>query len=153
MLFDEYLPRAWATLLSLVIETDQFDAQQVYRLWPGAQALVETGDALYWRDLPAKILSTVVTSDSAVWPTIPHVSGWNPSPFGTLSSVHVASMTIPPIAVQCMANAGLSIVQPPEHIQAMLTQDHLLYTPLVPRTAHAALLVRFLCYLSCLDSS
>ncbi|KIY62733.1 hypothetical protein CYLTODRAFT_458738 [Cylindrobasidium torrendii FP15055 ss-10] len=142
LLFEEYIPRAWVSMLSLLIEIDNFTASQIYAIWPLLQGAVETGDALYWKDIPTRVLACAVTSDSIVWPTNPHSSRPESSIFQPLSAVHIASADIEPVALQVMADTGLSIAQPPDYIQKLLDQTAPWYTALTPNTAHRALLER-----------
>ncbi|KAK0187120.1 hypothetical protein F5146DRAFT_1063566 [Armillaria mellea] len=139
LLFEKYLPKAWVVLLPVLIEQDAL--KHIYRAWPAAQPIVETGDGTYWQDLPRNLLSAVASSGSVVWPLVPRSlksNSWNMevAPFQNLRSVMVAGSAIDVEALQALVDAGLNIIQPPEYIM----KAEINHTALTPDIAHAGLL-------------
>ncbi|KAK0447435.1 uncharacterized protein EV420DRAFT_1713851 [Desarmillaria tabescens] len=139
LLFEKYLPKAWATLLPILIEQDGL--KQIYRAWPAAQPIVETGDSTYWQDLPRHLLTAVVSSGFMVWPLVPRspknrARNTPVAAFQNLRSVIVASSAIDVKALQALVDAGLNIIQPPEYIM----RADINHTALTPDIAHAGLL-------------
>ncbi|KAG7442137.1 uncharacterized protein BT62DRAFT_1010912 [Guyanagaster necrorhizus] len=139
LLFDKYLPKAWAALFPVLIKQDGL--KEIYRAWPAAQPIVETGDSTYWQDLPRNLLSAVVSSGALVWPLVPRSpksKAWNTevAAFQDLRSVIVAGGAIDVKALQALVDAGLKIIQPPEYIM----KADINHTALTPDIAHAGLL-------------
>ncbi len=152
LLFEKYLPSAWAALLPVLIEEDAL--KQIYELGRLHKPIVETGDGTYWQDLPRNLLSAVASSGSVVWPLVPRSPKSNSrntevAPFQNLRSVIVAGSAIDVKALQALVDSGLNIIQPPEYIM----KSEINHTALTPDIAHAGLLVScFYLMLSCYSS-
>lgn len=143
ILFDAFLPRAWAALLKVLLQDDHLE--DVFRAWPPRQSEVFGGDNAYWQPLPAKLLACIVASKAEVWPVIVGSPKGGPLPhFAELGSVLVASADVDDVTLRALANAGLRITQLPTYIVELLVSSEVAdirYTLLSPSVAYLALSV------------
>jgi len=120
-------------LTTLVGEDGLID---VFRAWPPAQGN-QSGDAGYWKDLPANLLECIANSGARIWPV---VTPRNKPPCLELGSVIVAAKDKLDLAVlQALATFGLKITCPPTYIYELLSRYGGI--KLTPRNVHDTLLV------------
>lgn len=108
-----------------------------YAAWPSEQTLFNTGDAVYWRDLPLDVLKS--SGDAEVWPLVGESSA-----YASLGSVLVASQKSQnEYAHLSLAKALLKFVELPEYLIRLLPAAQIVYMALTPMNSHAKLRVSF----------
>ncbi|KAG6874639.1 hypothetical protein C0992_007151 [Termitomyces sp. T32_za158] len=132
LLFDTYLPQAWALLLHMLTASGIPD---IFTVWPPRQSPTQLGDSGYWAALPTHLAETVVASRCCVWPVFA-----SPKKFSILDDVLVATSE-PDTLINALATCGLAITHPPQYIVELLKSA----TVLTPAAAHTSLLVSLTC--------
>jgi hypothetical protein len=134
VLFDTFIPFAWAHFLPQLLE-DGFD--DVYQAWPPQQGVVTAGDALFWGNVPSDILDVVIENDLTVWP----IDG-NSRKCKCFSETHVVSRgDLGPATLKALRGAGLTITELPHYIFALLLLKGYSRKVITPEIAHQELLV------------
>ncbi|KZP24220.1 hypothetical protein FIBSPDRAFT_1042284 [Athelia psychrophila] len=135
LLFDTFIPYAWASMLLVLLREDQFI--DVFQACPPPQPEKQGGDAGYWKNLPCDLIKTIVEKNLAVWPIIPYTS--NPS-FSGLQSLLVAEESGNKEMLAVLAMAGVKVTQPSTYLKALLEKSGVTFTPLEPGTTRDTLL-------------
>ncbi|KAK7018615.1 BTB domain-containing protein [Favolaschia claudopus] len=120
ILFDSFLPRCWAALLRLLLQSD--DLRDVFRAWPPRQSEVFGGDSVYWQSICAKLLACIVESKAELWPVVAGSKGGTLPQFSDLSSVLVTSSEVDEATLRALANAELRVSQLPTYIFELVSQ-------------------------------
>ncbi|KAF8131271.1 hypothetical protein K438DRAFT_1739837, partial [Mycena galopus ATCC 62051] len=129
ILFDTFLPRTWAALLEVLLQTDHLT--DVFRAWPPRQHEVFGGDNAYWQTLPAKLLACIVASKAEVWPVVTGSKAGTLPHFAELGAVHVASADVDDATLRALANAGLRVTtRLPTYIVELLSSSGATATPI-----------------------
>jgi hypothetical protein len=135
VLFDTFIPSAWAHLLPVLIGDNLGD---IFQAWPQSQTLAVTGDARLWERLPVLLLEEVGRRQSAVWPTLGgtrrHLS---------FNDVAIAADTEDEATLNALTAAGLVITRIPTYIVDLLRHSQLFHMMLTPLNAHDLLCVSF----------
>jgi sacsin len=133
LLFDTYIPQAWATLLEVLVQVDQ--VKDIFNAWPVLQANVQSGDYFYWKDMPFSVIKYAL--DRPIWPF------YGTPALGQIDSVLVSSTSILDDVLDVLVRTGLHITQPPEHVTDILVREFSdKIRVLSPETAYEELLVR-----------
>ena len=129
------IPQAWTSALTTLVQLDPIS--NIYAAWPTEQPAFNSGDAVYWRNLPLDVLKSV--GDVEVWPVVGESAA-----YASLGSALVAHQKSDNVAVhRSLAKALLKIVEVPEYLINLLPEAQLLCTTLTPQSAHAKLIVSF----------
>ncbi|KAJ7578449.1 hypothetical protein C8J56DRAFT_967961 [Mycena floridula] len=134
-LFSTYLPKTWAALLRVL--TRMGEVSDVFHAWPPHQNPVETGESVYWQNLPIAVLSAVVASKAPIWPLVSHNAA-TPVHVELTSEALVAPAGISEDLLAASIRAGLEIIRPPTYLldlMGMADIGYKLMTPLVVATA------------------
>ncbi|KAA1478287.1 hypothetical protein DENSPDRAFT_663492 [Dentipellis sp. KUC8613] len=134
-LFEEVIPAIWARALSAMVNDASGD---IYKVWPPQQRDHQTGDALYWKNLPQDVLEELMTHNMPVWPLIRTDTSTSPE-FRALTSALVASREVDDETLASLAKAGVPIVQPPDYIYSLLRENWDDYAVLSPSSAATSL--------------
>ncbi|KXN83781.1 Sacsin [Leucoagaricus sp. SymC.cos] len=115
LLFDTYIPQAWAILLEVLVRQDRIS--NIFYAWPKAQASVYSGDSAYWRDIPVHVAKHALELD--VWP----ISGTNPPSYQRISSLIVEerSVNLEGVVV-ALVRTGVQITRLPQYLTAIITK-------------------------------
>ncbi|RXW22303.1 hypothetical protein EST38_g3550 [Candolleomyces aberdarensis] len=111
LLFDVYIPRVWTHLLTTI--TIHSPTTPIFSAWPVAQHFTES-DSAYWASFPNNVLDTVLQTDAIVWPII------GQDVYKRLQDVFVARPNMTDEVVQALADTGMSVCRPPEHLFRMI---------------------------------
>lgn len=134
LLFETYIPQAWATLLEVLVTRDSI--KDIFHAWPSPQAEVYSGDYAYWKDIPLHVARYAL--DLPVWP----VFGTNPPSYGTATSLLMAGEEPQDNTLTILVRAGLSITRPPQYLtQIVLKNSAGKIEALSPKVAHGRLQV------------
>ena len=124
LLFDVFIPRAWSNLLNAI--TTHFPTAHIFSAWPVAKHFSEF-DSAYWASFPKHVLDTVLANNAAVWPAI------GQDVYKRLEDVFVAYPSTSDEVIQALADTGMSVCRPPEHlfrmIEALPDWDYRMLTP------------------------
>lgn len=124
LLFDVFIPRAWTHLLKTI--TIHSPTAPIFSAWPVAQHFTES-DSAYWASFPKNVLDTVLGEDATVWP----VTGRDA--YKRLQDVFVARPSTSDEVIQALADTGMSVCRPPDHlfrmIEALPGWNHRILTP------------------------
>jgi hypothetical protein len=109
-IFDIFVPSAWIKLLYILIEEDK--CNDIWSAWPPVSS-----PGQYWANLVEKMLDEAIANNDCVFPRFPNrgIPAYVP-----LSSSLVASSSDNPSVLDALALAGVSIVQPPQHMFDLL---------------------------------
>ncbi|TCD64785.1 hypothetical protein EIP91_003622 [Steccherinum ochraceum] len=134
VLFDTFIPRAWASLLHLLAESvPDLTTDSFFNAWPPASQQVSGGDPYDWQDVGLDVLRVLAEKQSPVWPLA--VSG----DFAPLNDVLVGQEAQTNYLV-ALSKAGVDVTVPPERIVKMMVDAVENCRMLTPETAHAKLL-------------
>ncbi|KAJ7172036.1 hypothetical protein C8R46DRAFT_1190033 [Mycena filopes] len=106
--FQEFLPAAWSQLLRILVEEGEL--KNAWLAWPTSDHVND-----YWKEILPNLMNKVLASDLAVFPAY--------DKSGTcveLSSALIASPSDNKDVLMALSRVGLSVVQPPQHIQDVL---------------------------------
>jgi sacsin len=133
LLFDTYIPQAWATLLEVLVQVDQVG--DIFDAWPVLQANVQSGDYFYWRDMPFNV--TKYALDRPIWPFY----GESPS-HGGAESFLITNASTPDGVLDALVRTGIQITRPPQYITEIMVKKFPSKIRLLsPETAQKELLV------------
>ncbi|KAF7986757.1 hypothetical protein HWV62_20340 [Athelia sp. TMB] len=138
LLFDTFIPNAWAAMIPVLLYQDQFI--DIFQTWPPPQPATRNGDVSYWKSLPTDILEAIVKAKLAVWPIASSPSVCSEISFSDLQSLLVADESDDQEVLDALAGACVEITQPPKYIKTLLEKADIRFTPLSPETAHHVLL-------------
>ena len=137
-IFDTFVPRAWAKLLSALVKGNEI-RPDIWSAWPRKISEDDANASSYWGNMSQKLLKEVLSAHLEIFPTsspncgVPsHVS---------LESALVAAPSDDPAVIAALARTGIPLVQPPKHIYCLLEKSD--FIPVTPVHVHEALLVRF----------
>lgn len=134
LLFDTYIPLAWAALLKALVLRDGIE--NIFDAWPRPQAKVYSGDYAYWKDMPLQVARSAL--DHAVWP----VFGTNPPEYATTTSLLVADESPKHDTLAALVRAGLLVIRPPQYLTQVMRDGNLLNNKMLsPEVAYSALKV------------
>ncbi|KAJ2928408.1 hypothetical protein H1R20_g8671, partial [Candolleomyces eurysporus] len=123
LLFDVFIPRAWTHLLKTI--TIHSPTAPIFSAWPVAQHFTES-DSAYWASFPRNVLNTVLEEDATVWPV-------TQNGYKRLQEVFVARPSTSDEVIQALADTGMSVCRPPDHlfrmIEALPKWNHRILTP------------------------
>ncbi|KZT01859.1 uncharacterized protein LAESUDRAFT_686116 [Laetiporus sulphureus 93-53] len=136
VLFQTFIPRAWAALLQSLADRADF-TDDIYSAWPPPQHQGYSGESVYWQGLPEQLLSTVLQEKLRVWPLRHSETDEKPTVFAEMNEILVAEAAVEAELLQALARARLSIMQPPTYIGDMLKHEQVRW--LSPQTAHVEL--------------
>ena len=110
-------------------------ASNIYAAWPAEQPKFNSGDAVYWRDLPLNVLKS--SGSAKFWPLVGESVA-----YGSLQSALVAPQKSKNEHVhRILAKALVKIVELPMYLFNLLTLARLACTVLTPQSAYAKLTV------------
>ncbi|KAF9446298.1 hypothetical protein P691DRAFT_733572 [Macrolepiota fuliginosa MF-IS2] len=112
LLFDTYIPQAWAALLEVLVVKDHLD--DIFSAWPRPQADVHSGDYVYWKEMPLHIIRHAL--DLRVWP----VFGTDPPSYQTSTSLFIAETSTEDNILSALIRAGVLVMQPPQYITEIM---------------------------------
>lgn len=130
LLFETYIPQAWAALLDVLVKCDQIE--NIFDAWPILQAEVQSGDYVYWKDMPFHVAQHAL--ELPIWPL---VSMGHPS-YHDIGDLLVADGKIKSDVLVALIRAGPLVTQPPQYITDIIREG---VEILSPGTAHDGLLV------------
>ena len=137
VLFDTYIPEAWAELLVHMSRLLLDEPLNIYRAWPPQSLNTPGGDPAYWSPLGGSLLRIVANKQLKVWPLI---QGPNLASFSPIQDCLVAR-NLDSKYLLALAAAGVSITEPPPYILSMISQYCGSYKELSPRNVRTCLLV------------
>ncbi|KZT01862.1 uncharacterized protein LAESUDRAFT_815637 [Laetiporus sulphureus 93-53] len=136
VLFQTFIPRAWAALLQSLADRADFTGD-IYSAWPPPQHQGYSGESVYWQGLPEQLISTVLQEKLRVWPLKLSEANEEPTVFAEMNEILVAEAAVEAELLQALARARLSIMQSPTYIGDMLKHEQVRW--LSPQTAHVEL--------------
>ena len=140
LLFEEFIPRAWRVLLEVLVQVHGI--VDVFRAWPNKQPMTTlSGDTVYWKFLPTRVLHFVVSSGSPVWPIYsPHKN--SPMEYKVLDELITSQPAIRESVLRSLTTMGLELTRPPTYLVDEINKlVDSRYVILTPEAAHSALLV------------
>lgn len=117
LLFDTYIPAAWAGLLEILVQRDY--VQNIFEAWPSPQARLQSGDYAYWKDAPYHVVKYAVTSP--IWPII---HGLDSGSHGIVTSLLVDGAPTEDSVLAALGRTGLQITQPPPYVTQILREEY-----------------------------
>lgn len=137
LLFDTFIPRAYARLLSALVKHDTLHGKGVLRAWPRRS----TDDSI-WQSTPNEVLKEVLSLKAKVWPTTPE-PGHADEQFSILEEVFVTQSGAAPSEETLIAltSAGLKTTQLPAHLYTLVQSGEMPVKFLDPGSVREALLV------------
>ncbi|KAF5350096.1 hypothetical protein D9756_009164 [Leucocoprinus leucothites] len=138
LLFDTYVPRAWAILLEVLVRKDHIP--NIFVAWPNAQVDIQSGDAVYWKKMPAHVAEHALELD--VWP----ISGTNPPSYQRISSLIVEERSTElEGVVAALVRTGVQITRLPQYLTEIIVENYMnSIKVLSPEIAYAKLGLRAL---------
>ena len=138
VLFDRFIPKAWANLLSVL--THDFH-ENIFSAWPPLQTVKAFGQSNYWATISRSVLNVVLDQRLAIWPAMYSQTYFD------LEHILLVSSDTNESVLRSLSNVGLRLCVPPTHIFALVAaQGNWQHRILTPETAYQALQV-------CYDSS
>ncbi|KIM37442.1 hypothetical protein M413DRAFT_30903 [Hebeloma cylindrosporum] len=136
LLFNEYIPRAWAIFLGTLANRDEVD--DIFSSWPTEQRVAATsGETVYWGSLPKWVFTFIASSGLSVWP----VYGGSPRRYRPLEELIISEPSIPAMVLRILADIGLQFTCPPQYIVDVIkSRSDPRFKILTPDEAHNALL-------------
>ncbi|KAJ3574308.1 hypothetical protein NP233_g1854 [Leucocoprinus birnbaumii] len=118
LLFDTYIPRAWAMLLEVLVREDHIP--NIFVAWPKIQADVHSGDAMYWKDMPLHVAEHALELN--VWP----ISGTNPPLYQRISSLIVEERSTElEGVVAALVQTGVQITRLPQYLTNIIVNNYM----------------------------
>lgn len=130
LLFETYIPQAWGALLEVLVKYDQIG--NVFHAWPSLQAEVQSGDYVYWKNMPLHVARHAL--GLSIWP----VFGTDQPSYHNIPSLLVADGEHGNDVLAALVRAGPLITQPPQYVTDIIRED---VEILSPEVAHDTLLV------------
>lgn len=150
LLFETFIPSAWAMLLSTLLDRDGIP--DIFQAWPPLQSFVDGSDSEYRHTMPRDVLKAVLETDRAVWPVMcsgvveDKICIQTPSIFSDLGSLIVApakTISDDDSLLAALTIAGVDITQPPAYITDCLEHSQAKCQFMTPAAVHRWLKVRF----------
>ncbi len=140
VLFDSYIPEAWAQLLLYLSQENLAQPERIFCAWPPPSQDTPGGDPAYWQPLGGRLLHVIIDKQLRVWPLLrgPDIPSYAPIRDCLLATNHSLQHLL------ILASAGVRISRPPTYILDMISSGHEASKELTPHTARIALLVRVL---------
>lgn len=145
VLFNLVIPQAWKSAIETLARLNP--TSNIYAAWPAEQPTFNSGDAVYWRNLPLDVLKS--SGNVEFWPIV----GENTS-YGSLRS----ALVVPQKGKnehymhRILAKALVRITEIPMYLFKLLSKAQLVYMELTPQSAHAKLAVSpSLCHPLCVS--
>lgn len=136
LLFDTYIPFAWAGLLDILVQYDH--VQNIFEAWPTSQAKLRSGDYVYWKDTPFHI--TKYALSLPIWPIF-----GDPGSYGTITSLLVDGDSTGDNVLEALGRVGLQITRPPLYVTQLLCEHHSSTIKILsPEIVHERLQVRII---------
>ncbi|KAF5349962.1 hypothetical protein D9756_009229 [Leucocoprinus leucothites] len=133
LLFNTYIPQAWAILLETLVQRDQIT--DISDAWPILQADVHSGDYVYWKGMPSNVAKYAI--GLSIWPFY----GRGSPAYGRAESFLFAESSTANETLDVLARTGLAITQPPQYItQTVVDAFPAKIRKLSPKATHAELL-------------
>ena len=124
LLFDSFIPHSWSLLLETI--PIHFPTTPIFSAWPTAKDFTESDNA-YWSSFPMKLIDTILETEAPVWPVVAHDVYKQPR------GVFFARPSTSDEVIQALADLGMSICRPPEHLFRMIETlpnwEHRILTP------------------------
>ncbi|KAG8870211.1 hypothetical protein FRB98_001778, partial [Tulasnella sp. 332] len=111
-IFRNFIPKAWEKLFENAVQGIGTLPISPYDLWPKAGG----GDQDYWKDLPQELLKRVAPKQ--IWPLLSE--GDASAEYRSLKDVLLASTNAEPELLSILADCGVLISQPPEHVYSLV---------------------------------
>ncbi|KAF9446296.1 hypothetical protein P691DRAFT_673937 [Macrolepiota fuliginosa MF-IS2] len=115
LLFDTYIPQAWAALLQVLVKHDQ--TEDIFNAWPIPQANVYSGDYVYWKDMPLNVTRHALKLP--IWP----IFGKSPPSYHPIASVLLAEGSTEENFLTALVRAGLLISRPPQYLAQIILSN------------------------------
>ncbi|KXN87239.1 Sacsin [Leucoagaricus sp. SymC.cos] len=132
LLFDTYIPQAWATLLEVLVQHDP--VSDIFNAWPTPQADIQSGDHFYWKNIVMNVTKCAI--DLPIWPAFGHSS---PS-YNTSGAFLVADTDTSDRILRILSQTGVQITQPPQYVtRAMINNISTKPRVLSPQLAYREL--------------
>lgn len=139
VLFDTFVPEAWAELLRQLSLHANFDQpNDIFFAWPPQSQDTPGGDPAYWQPLARCLVRIVADKQLEIWPL---VKGQNTPLFGSIQNSLIAQSHDLPF-LPALATAGVRISQPPAYISEMVSTLDGVAKQLSPQNTREAILVR-----------
>lgn len=127
LLFDHYIPQAWAHLLKTLAEDAA--SEDIFNSWPPYCSPITAGDGLYWQNILQATLKFAVESRLEIWPKVDEKDAT--TYVDLTSSLIVARGQVDLNVLLALALVGLTLVQLPQTHMQFLDDS----TKLTPRVA------------------
>ncbi|KAF6756631.1 hypothetical protein DFP72DRAFT_810196 [Ephemerocybe angulata] len=121
ILFDFFIPRAWAHLLEVF--ANDAPAIDLFSAWPALQPPSKSGEQLYWQSLPQALFQIVCERKLRVWPSTLGGKYFN------LEEVYIAPPDLDRPTIDALASAGVPICAVPPHLYEMGFDESGILTP------------------------
>jgi sacsin len=105
---------AWADFLRILVQLDY--VQNIFEVWPRLQAQLQSGEYVYWKDIPSHVAKYSVTLP------ISPIFGVDSDSYGTVASLLVAKNSTDGTVLGALGRSGLQITQPPGYITKILCE-------------------------------
>ncbi|KDQ57943.1 hypothetical protein JAAARDRAFT_155600 [Jaapia argillacea MUCL 33604] len=139
VLFSDFIPRAIARLLLLLVEHPSVDDgieadadMDIYAVWPPPQAKNPSGEAVYW----ASILKDIVSASVSVGKIWPAILGTDKETQRYLDlgahDAFLANGNEGEGCLEALARAGLDIVRPPRHVEEAVMESGVKFESMGP---------------------
>ncbi|XP_006457065.1 hypothetical protein AGABI2DRAFT_181424 [Agaricus bisporus var. bisporus H97] len=112
LLFDTYIPRAWAALLEYLVK--EHIVSSIFDAWPISQAKVHSGDYVYWKDMPLHV--TKYALKLPVWP----VYKSDPQLYQHISSLVIEDRSLDESTLRAFVHTELPMTRPPLYITEII---------------------------------
>lgn len=112
------------------------EVKNVFDAWPSPQAGVQSGDYMYWRDIPLHVAQYAL--GFPVWP----VFGSDPFSYQTATRLLIAEGPIDDNTLSTLIRTGVLVTRPPQYLAQIVTQSSSDVKLLSPESAHSKLQVR-----------
>jgi len=120
IVFTEFAPRAWAELLRLLVLRS---AVNVFDAWPSVSGNNVVGDAVYWQNLPSKLLTRIAQEE--IWP----VNNSDVVRLGQLKGQdHSTKLLVAPqmdnaVLLHALGQCQIYTTSPPDHLYRLIATE------------------------------
>jgi sacsin len=115
LLFDTYVPQAWAALIEYLVQEDVIP--HIFDAWPVSQAKVQSGDYVYWKDMPLHV--TKYALKLPVWP----VYESDPQVHQHVSSLVIEDRSMDESTLEAFVRTELPMTRPPLYITEIIRDN------------------------------
>lgn len=116
ILFDTYIPQAWAALLEVLVKQDYIT--DIFSAWPISQAKVRSGDYAYWKDMPLHVAKYALSLP--IWP----VYGTHPPTYQSISSLVLEDRSTNKSTLAALVRTDLLMTRPPQYLTQIIVDNY-----------------------------